>query len=1280
MRANNLKKVVFAAVVCIIPQLLNAQTATQNFIKKTTPVSRVTTEISLNALTSSYKIESVSYFDGLGRTLQDVLVKGSAVGNDIIQPYYYDQYGRQSIQFLPYTSSTASGAYRDQAYDAQPVFYTNQSLVAKTPYPYAEMVFDGSPLNNVLEKSAPDTDWQLGNGHTTKTVNSANNDYEVFNWQIQSNGDVQPVQDIFYNGNTLNSLKLTDPNGNYSYIYTDKTGKTICTKQFLEMRTVGQLQIPYYLTTYMIYDDFGQLVMVIPPKAMDVMDASGNYSINNLTASQDLVFKYVYDERHRLIEKKVPGTGWNYIVYNQLNQPVLFRDANLTAQNKWSFIKYDVLGRPIMSGLFNSIGLANYQTRTLAQAQLNLNQAAIGESEVPLDVSNPYGYTNVTLPNSSGALDILTVNYYDDYDFDNNGSADYTFNASSIPCLLVPSGGRGFQCLPYTNVVGSRARGYLTGSRIKVLDPACPIQWEIAAVFYDDDGQAIQSQSNDHMGGTDLINMVYDFTGNVIHTQQLHTLTGQNNVQVLNHMYYDKMGRLLQVEQKNNSDAAIILAEYNYNELSQVVAKNVHKISTSEMSTGFLQSMDYRYNIHGELSSINNIDLNDDMTSNPMNGANDDTNDLWGMQLNYNTNTTGVNGTKQYAGNVAEKKWRSITDNVKRAYGYNYDKADRLKQSAYVEYNTVATLWNSNAGKFDEKDIAYDANGNILTLKRYGCQTTGISFGLIDNLTYQYNGNFLGSVTDASATQGYLADFKDNGSTINNEYTYDANGNVNTNPNKKITSIVYNHLNLPTQINFSGTGINKIEYTYDAVGTRLTKKVTQNTSNINIRNYAGIFEYNMANAQPLEFMHNNEGRCVPTNASGTLVFRYEYQYTDNTGNVVMAFTDLDANGAINPATEIIQESNYYSFGMRMEGLANANTGSKYKFGGKELNDDLGLNEYDFGARFYDPATARWGCIDPMADAAPNWTPFRYGFNNPVVVTDPTGMFEYLDPNAPTQDAPQNAVADEVNRTAMDATSSGTVNPLDGRGGTFIPVTGGPVFNYSGTIPSIPLGSHPLTSAASAPNISLPAIQDIPQAPRDQLRAVEPGFWDNVSSAAAYSSAMGKPELSIAYNAVNDAYISYNWIVHRQMADLTGKNIGITKTINTSVLTVMTSASGFIGRWISGLNVIAAEVSSSRSWIMGMNKSSLNTMVPGKYAVESVPGNATRNFSTIRTRLNAIGEQYGCHTCGTKTSNGIYIPDHQPPLKINPNGPFELFPHCPSCSKLQGGQITTFLKN
>lgn len=1156
-RIMKLKYIIPSLILACSVNVLVAQTTTQNFVKKTIPVSPVTTEAALNALTSSYKVESIDYIDGLGRTMQNVLLKGSFDNYDLVQPVVYDLHGRQSRSYLPYVDGTNDGSYKSNALTNQLSFYNNGYAVAKTTTPFGDTYFDGSPLNKVREKTAPDYDWQFDNGHTTTIEESYNTNGDAIRlFELQANGDFLAIGT--YAANSLSVVKLKDPNGNYVYTYTDKSGQTVCTKQFLEIR----LGVPYYLTTYLVYDDFGQVVCVVPPKAVDLMDLSVNYSVNAL--AEDLVFKYKYDERHRLIEKKVPGTGWNYIVYNLLNQPVLFRDANLAAQNKWSFVKYDELGRPIISGLFDATGLSNYATRAAAQTQLN-GASVMGESEAPLDGSNPFGYTNVTLPNTG--LDILTVNYYDDYDFDNNGTSDYSFNTSSIPCLLVPSGGKGPNCTPYNNIASTRTRGYLTGSRVKVLDINNTVQWEIATVFYDDKGQAIQSQSNDHLGGTDLINMVYDWTGNVIHTQQLHTLSGQSNIQVLNHMYYDRMGRLYQVEQKNNNDAAIILANYTYNGLSQVIEKNLHRISTAENAT-FLQGIDYRYHIHGWLRSINNIDLNDDMTSNPATGMNDDSNDLWGMELNYNTNTTGVNGSRQYTGNVAEKKWRSVTDNIKRAYGYDYDKADRLKQAAYVEYNTGSSLWNSNAGRFDEKDMTYDANGNMTTLKRYGAIGTSGSFGLIDQLTYQYNGNFLGSVTDASATHGDKADFKDNGSVGSNEYTYDGNGNVTANPNKNITNITYNHLNLPVQITFTGTN-NKIEYTYDAAGTRLRKKVTQNGV-ATTREYSGIFEYNFANTPPLEFIHTSEGRCVPKNTSGTLQFRYEYQYTDNTGDIVMAFSDIDANGTINPSTEILQQSSYYAFGMRMEGLNTMQIGAehKYKFSGKEFNDDLGLNEYDFGARFYDPAIARWGCIDPMADVAPHWTPFRYGFNNPITVTDPTGMLESTGQDG-AGDVPKKI---KVNGGLQD---NNLMPPnLDGMNMASINVS-----SIGGDI--------------TTPEITNLAIQDVPQGipeSTDALREFEPGFWDQVSSIADAQMNMGKPELSVAYNIINDAAITYNWVVNRECTDIRGYSVGYHRAVQTTMFSYISAAGGFLAKCLGALNVVSISSKGGNSWIYGSFKS------------------------------------------------------------------------------------------
>ncbi|RUT69475.1 RHS repeat-associated core domain-containing protein [Flavobacterium cupreum] len=119
----------------------------------------------------------------------------------------------------------------------------------------------------------------------------------------------------------------------------------------------------------------------------------------------------------------------------------------------------------------------------------------------------------------------------------------------------------------------------------------------------------------------------------------------------------------------------------------------------------------------------------------------------------------------------------------------------------------------------------------------------------------------------------------------------------------------------------------------------------------------------------------------------------------------LSYSDKDNNGIVNN-TEIIEESNYYPFGFAHKGynslVNSSNPGQKYRYNGKELQDDnIGgsqLNWYDFGARNYDPALGRWVNIDPLAEDEPEWSTYRYGYNNPLRFIDPTGMLEtdYLD--------------------------------------------------------------------------------------------------------------------------------------------------------------------------------------------------------------------------------------------------------------------------------------------
>ncbi|TRW21500.1 RHS repeat-associated core domain-containing protein [Flavobacterium zepuense] len=117
---------------------------------------------------------------------------------------------------------------------------------------------------------------------------------------------------------------------------------------------------------------------------------------------------------------------------------------------------------------------------------------------------------------------------------------------------------------------------------------------------------------------------------------------------------------------------------------------------------------------------------------------------------------------------------------------------------------------------------------------------------------------------------------------------------------------------------------------------------------------------------------------------------------NNSTNNTVWFDDIQLKRAAGNS-EIIEENNYYAFGMQHKGYNNVVStngnpqAQKYKYNGKELQDELGLNMYDYGARNYDPALGRWFNIDPKAETSRRWSPYTYCYDNPLRFTDPDGM-------------------------------------------------------------------------------------------------------------------------------------------------------------------------------------------------------------------------------------------------------------------------------------------------
>ena len=929
-----MKKYILVLILLFFAKVnVKAQTfSDDNFIYTIAPKKAVQSA-NLNTLTKEEVTQNLTYFDGLGRSVQTRVIGQGGNGEDLITPIEYDGLGRQIKEYLPYAAANNGTNYSkidfNTALSSSISFYSG---MYNTSNPYSQKELESSPLNRVLKQAAPGASWEMGSGHEIKLEYQSNTADEVKLYQASTywsagSGlyDISFSDDGYYTENQLYKNVTYDENttaspaeGSGSTVeFKNKEGQVVLKRTY----DAGDKHDTYY-----VYDIYGNLAYVIPPMAEGTITAD---------VLNGLCYQYKYDDRNRLVEKKLPGKQWEFIVYDKLDRPVAtgpalspFKDDTASG---WIITKYDAFSRPVYTGWSNQT--SNAATRkSLQDAQ---NAAAVlfetKQTSGSIDGIEAY-YSNVIAPTN---FKLLTVNYYDNYEFP---------NAQPVPSTVEGQ------------AVLANIKGLASGSWTRAVTAASSTAGETSTIFYDDKARPVKNYLQNYLGGYTSSESKIDFAGKTLYSITKHKRTsGNTEITVREEFTYSPQDRLLTHTHQINGGAVQLLADNTYDALGQLESKKVGN------NTGDpLQKVDFKYNIRGWLTAIN-------QTSNLQQDT--DPVDLFAFKINYDTVQTSAAGVNAlYNGNISETFWKTASDVTERAYGYKYDNLNRLKNAVY-EKNGVTT------SAYDE-NLTYDKNGNIKKLSRKGDYDPQVGNIDIDDLVYTYTAN-TNQLTKVEDNSNNVSGFND-ANKADDDYSYDDNGNMITDKNKNITAISYNHLNLPKKITFGTTG--SIEYFYTAAGQKIEKIVTEGTVTT-ATNYLGGYQYK---DNVLEFFPTAEGYVKNTDGS----LSYVFQYKDHLGNVRLSY-------AKNPTTqvlEIIEENNYYPFGLKHKGYndytANSN---KYKYNGKELQDELGLNMYDYGARNYDPALGRWMNIDPLAEKSRRFNPYTYALNNPVFFIDPDGM-------------------------------------------------------------------------------------------------------------------------------------------------------------------------------------------------------------------------------------------------------------------------------------------------
>ncbi len=695
-------------------------------------------------------------------------------------------------------------------------------------------------------------------------------------------------------------------------------------------------------TTKYEYDKAGNLIKET--------DCNNNFVVYEYNASNRLIsvtdksgakFRVFYDKMGNVIKEVSPenynqasdnGPGTTY-TYDSMNRLILTSDAsgNVVQKNV-----YDINGN-----IAKTIGAKGYISGSDDKSRYG--------TDYNFDIGNRV--ISIYTPESS---------------LKGKASAIYTYDA--IGNVLTYTDGE-----ENTTIYENDMRGNI----LRVTDP-----YNVATVYTYDNAGNLTSVTD---GKSNTTNYSYNSLN------KLSSMTDPMG-QVTTYKY-DRQSRVRQEVDRNGQ-----IINFDYNSDNNLTSRSIE---------GKYETEKYIYGLNGLLkTAVNssymteyNYNPNGQITQKTINGS---------VALNYDYNKNGA---------VSK-----LTDKTGSSVSYTYDIDDRLKtvtngtnQLAVYNYNPDSTLSGIAYNNGVSVTYGYDRDNQVTSLKNVGPQGKAIT-----DFTYTYdnNGNEL-SKTENGVKTSYTYDKLNRLLTADNEsytydnagnrltktvgsivttYDYDANNRLIKSKNNGITT-TYNYDNNGNQLNQSTNG-QTTSYTYDGYNRLILVDNPDSTWQMNIYDAEGLRASTVENGARTDYVFDRGSVISETAVNNNSTTRYirgiGLVAQDNNGTLGYYLHNAhgDVVNIVDNTGNVLNTYSYDPFG----GIASTtgNTANRFMYAGEQYDSVAG--QYYLRTRQYNPNIGRFTAADIYAGTPNNpisQNRYTYCENNPIMYTDPLGLWKYL---------------------------------------------------------------------------------------------------------------------------------------------------------------------------------------------------------------------------------------------------------------------------------------------